>query len=66
MPPVKRYLIQLRDKHPIIDKVLEYRSLKKLLSTYVEALPKLVKAEYRENCTLLLTRPWLPRAGYPQ
>lgn len=36
-------LLQLRDKHPIIGKVLEYRSLKKLLSTYVEALPKLVK-----------------------
>jgi len=36
-------LIQLRDKHEIVDKVLEYRSLKKLLSTYVEALPRLVK-----------------------
>jgi DNA polymerase-1 len=35
-------LIQLRDKHPIIDQILEYRSLKKLLSTYVEALPKIV------------------------
>jgi DNA polymerase-1 len=35
-------LIQLRDKHQIIDKILEYRSLRKLLSTYVEALPKLV------------------------
>lgn len=36
-------LIQLRDKHPIIGKVLEYRSLRKLLSTYVDALPRLVK-----------------------
>lgn len=36
-------LFRLRDKHPIIAKVLEYRSLRKLLSTYVEALPKLVK-----------------------
>jgi DNA polymerase-1 len=36
-------LIQLRTKHPIVDKVLEYRSLRKLLSTYVEALPQLVK-----------------------
>jgi DNA polymerase-1 len=36
-------LIQLSEKHPIIDKVLEYRSLKKLLSTYVDALPLLVK-----------------------
>ncbi len=36
-------LQQLEDKHPIIYKVLEYRSLRKLLSTYVEALPLLVK-----------------------
>jgi DNA polymerase-1 len=35
-------LQRLRHKHPIIDKVLEYRGLKKLLSTYVEALPLLV------------------------
>jgi len=35
-------LQRLAHKHPIIDKVLEYRGLKKLLSTYVEALPLLV------------------------
>jgi DNA polymerase I len=35
-------LIQLEDKHPIINKILEYRSLKKLLTTYVSALPQLV------------------------
>ena len=35
-------LQRLTNKHPIIDKVLEYRGLKKLLSTYVEALPLLV------------------------
>lgn len=38
-------LIRLSDKHPIIDKILEFRSLKKLLSTYVDALPLLVKPE---------------------
>jgi len=38
-------LVQLSDRHPIVDKVLEYRSLRKLLSTYVEALPQLVKAK---------------------
>lgn len=38
-------LVQLSDKHPIIDKVLEYRSLRKLLSTYVDALPQLVKPQ---------------------
>jgi DNA polymerase-1 len=36
-------LLLLRDKHPIVSKVLEHRSLRKLLSTYVDALPKLVK-----------------------
>jgi len=35
-------LQRLTNKHPIVDKVLEYRGLKKLLSTYVEALPLLV------------------------
>ncbi|MCU0471810.1 MAG: DNA polymerase I [Bacteroidales bacterium] len=35
-------LQRLAHKHPIINKVLEYRGLKKLLSTYVEALPLLV------------------------
>ena len=35
-------LIRLMDKHPVVGKVLEFRSLKKLLSTYVEALPKMV------------------------
>ncbi|MFH0759277.1 MAG: DNA polymerase I [Bacteroidota bacterium] len=38
-------LQQLEDKHPIVNKVLEYRSLRKLLSTYVEALPLLVKSK---------------------
>ncbi|OFY61406.1 MAG: DNA polymerase I, partial [Bacteroidetes bacterium RBG_13_43_22] len=35
-------LQRLKHKHPIIEKVLEYRGLKKLLSTYVETLPQLV------------------------
>lgn len=35
-------LQRLSDKHPIIQDILEFRSLKKLLSTYVEALPKLI------------------------
>ncbi|NBC84447.1 MAG: DNA polymerase I, partial [Bacteroidetes bacterium] len=35
-------LQKLIDKHPVIPKILDYRSVKKLLSTYVEALPKLV------------------------
>ncbi|MGI6232240.1 MAG: DNA polymerase I [Prevotella sp.] len=35
-------LTALRDKAPIIDDILNYRGMKKLLGTYVEALPKLV------------------------
>lgn len=33
----------LRAKHPIVDLILRHRALKKLLSTYIDALPKLVK-----------------------
>lgn len=32
----------LRGKHPIVDKILDYRGLKKLLSTYIDALPQLI------------------------
>ncbi len=35
-------LESLKGKHPVIGKILEYRGLKKLLSTYIDALPKLV------------------------
>ncbi len=35
-------LMQLAEKHPIVNKILEYRQLAKLKSTYVDALPLLV------------------------
>jgi DNA polymerase-1 len=35
-------LMSFKDKHPIIDKILEYRGLKKLLSAYIESLPSLI------------------------
>ena len=35
-------LSKLADKHPIISKILDYRSLTKLKSTYVDSLPKLI------------------------
>lgn len=35
-------LEKLRSKHPIIDKLLAYRGIKKLLSTYIDALPELI------------------------
>ena len=37
-------LQKLKDKHPIIPEILEYRGLMKLLNTYVEALPKLINS----------------------
>lgn len=35
-------LEKMRDSHPIVGKILEYRGLKKLLSTYIDALPLLI------------------------
>ncbi|WP_280670069.1 MULTISPECIES: DNA polymerase I [unclassified Dysgonomonas] len=35
-------LESIKDRHPIIGKILEYRGLKKLLSTYIDALPQLI------------------------
>ncbi|MBQ4524984.1 MAG: DNA polymerase I [Bacteroidaceae bacterium] len=35
-------LESLRDKHPIVGRILDYRGLKKLLSTYIDALPALI------------------------
>lgn len=35
-------LESLRTKHPVVEKILEHRGLKKLLGTYIDALPKLV------------------------
>ena len=35
-------LESLRDKHPVVGRILDYRGLKKLLSTYIDALPALI------------------------
>lgn len=35
-------LLALKPKHPVIEKILNYRGYKKLLSTYIDALPQLV------------------------
>ena len=35
-------LLKLRDRHPLVDKILELRGIRKLLSTYVNALPALI------------------------
>jgi DNA polymerase-1 len=38
-------LEKLRSKHPIVGKLLEYRGVKKLLSTYIDALPELINPQ---------------------
>lgn len=35
-------LEKIKDKHPVISRILEYRGIKKLLSTYIDALPLLI------------------------
>ena len=35
-------LEKLRHKHPVVEKILEHRGLKKLLGTYIDALPLLI------------------------
>ncbi len=35
-------ITKYKDEHPIVDKILTFRGLKKLISTYVDALPLLV------------------------
>lgn len=35
-------LSKMRDRHPLVDKILELRGVKKMLTTYVNALPELI------------------------
>jgi len=44
-------LMKLRGEHKIVDKILEYRELSKLISTYLEPLPKLVDENSRLHTT---------------
>ena len=37
-------LLKLNGSHPIIEDILDYRTRRKLLSTYVDALPKLISS----------------------
>ncbi len=38
-------LERLQDEHPVVDLILEHRTLSKLKSTYVDALPRLVRSD---------------------
>lgn len=40
-------LEKLRDLHPIIGQILEYRELQKLLSTYIDTIPQLIAPDGR-------------------
>ncbi|HYF29040.1 MAG TPA: DNA polymerase [Candidatus Paceibacterota bacterium] len=48
-------LEKIRDLHPIVDEVLRYRSLGKLLGTYIEAIPPLLDSESRLHAEFLQT-----------
>jgi DNA polymerase I len=48
-------LDKLRDKHPIIDLITQYREVTKLQNTYVDTLPKLVDDQSRVHTTFNLT-----------
>ena len=38
-------LLKIRYRHPLVDKILELRGIRKLLSTYVNALPTMINPE---------------------
>ena len=50
-------LLALKEKHPVVGKILEYRELKKLISTYIATLPTYIKedgkihAQYNQTVT---------------
>ncbi len=48
-------LVKLLDKHPIIDLILSYRELQKLLSTYIDAIPELLDKDSRLHSTFILS-----------
>lgn len=48
-------LDKLRDKHPIINEVLEYRELTKLKSTYADGLLKVISADGRIHTSFQMT-----------
>lgn len=48
-------LEKIRDLHPIVEDVLEYRQIGKLLSTYVESIPPLLDKEQRLHTEFVQT-----------
>ncbi|MCI0597672.1 DNA polymerase, partial [Candidatus Parcubacteria bacterium] len=48
-------LEKIRELHPIVDDVLEYREIQKLLSTYIEAIPEGLDKEGRLHASFIQT-----------
>ncbi len=51
----KDVLDELSDKHPIINKIIEYRQTMKLYSTFVEGLKATIKSDNRIHTTFMQT-----------
>jgi DNA polymerase-1 len=48
-------LEKIRELHPIVDQILEYREVQKLLSTYIESIPPLLDSENRLHARFIQT-----------
>jgi DNA polymerase I len=48
-------LEKMREAHPIIDEILKYRELQKLLSTYIDTIPMMVDDDKRLHTTFVQT-----------
>lgn len=48
-------LEKLKDKHPIIQKILDYRELSKLLGTYIDTIPHQLDKHSRLHSTFILS-----------
>jgi DNA polymerase-1 len=48
-------LEKLRDAHPIIEEILKYRELQKLLTTYIDNIPEMVAEDGRLHTTFIQT-----------
>jgi len=48
-------LKKLREVHPVITKILEYRELQKLLSTYIDNIPKEIQKDGRLHANFIQT-----------
>src|SRR5690606_10910428 len=46
-------LQKLSDQHPIIEELLRYRELSKLVSTYIDVFPKMIGSDGRLHTTFI-------------